>query len=121
MENNLPIDKSLNYLYCKITRHLMLSWWSFALDYPSYLYKVNLLVKLLFNIHGLKSSPSKLNNIERGDKRCRKCNEFYTKSPSHVLFECKNSLIIRGNTWRKVKEKCVRNLVHDVLILDLNA
>ena len=118
---SLPIYKSLNNLYCEITRHQMLSWWSFALDCPSYLHKVNLIVKLLFNVHGLKSCPSMFKSIESGEKRCSKCNEFQTESPCHVLFECKNSLILRDNIWRKVKEECVRNLVQNMLILDINA
>ena len=65
--------------------------------------KVNLIVKLQFN--GLKSCPSKFKSIENGDTKCSKCYEFQTESPCHVLFECKNSLILIDNAWRKVKER----------------
>ena len=41
----------------------MLSWWSFALNYPNYIHKIILLVKLLFNVNGLNSCPSKFNTI----------------------------------------------------------
>jgi len=105
---------SLAILYKDISDQKGLAWWKFAKHNPLYIHKVKLIVKLLLNVHSLRSCSFKCKSMEDSDQRCRNCNLYLVETPEHVLFQCISSINLRERAWVNVIENCVENLSYEI-------
>jgi hypothetical protein len=108
------IFKSLHDIKAGMTKMELWSWWAFVQDNPHLMNSVKTLVKMLLNVHGLRSCTAKYDN---SSPQCTECDSHTSQTVAHVLFDCDWLSEWRKKLWSGVVSRCPPGIVPQLLAM----